>query len=380
MADIIIFKGSGQYDALQYFADKLYEAFIEENINVKLLDLLENQLSVDDLEFLIKNERPKLFIGFNTNGFNIGETKYYKFFNVNHLAILIDHPIYHLNSLDFCANTLYISCVDEDRLSFLKNTKNYNRGFLLYHGVDSKIKFNAFDKENDMVFFGSLYDYEDKRAQWKNKYNDDIIKVLNTALEIGIYNSFMPVQDIMDLALRYCGYELHDYKQIEIGRLLITEIDGYLRNYHRHKFISNIKENKIVIHGNGCWDKYFNGCNNIDIRPEVKMNEAVNIMQKSKITINCTITGMYNGSHERPFMAAMAGSVVLSNYSPFYERVFGESAVLTSILDMNDIDNKINGILNDESLRMNMAYKARKNVAENHTWNSRVRQIMSMLD
>lgn len=110
--------------------------------------------------------------------------------------------------------------------------------------------------------------------------------------------------------------------------------------------------------------------------PSVKMEEAVNIIKKSKMTINCTITAMYNGSHEIPLMA---GSVVLSNYSPFYELTFGDSAVHINILVMNNIANKIDNIPNNDTMRLNMAYQARKNISENHTWNNRVRQIMSMI-
>lgn len=380
MADIIILKGQGQYNALQYFADNLNRAFREEGTESMIFDLVKMNYSTEMLINFIKKEKPKLFIGFNTNGFRMnGKLDYYKYFNASHLSILVDHPRYHLDYMDLSYKDVYISCTDTERVLYLKNEVGFQNSFLLLHGVNKHIEPNYSNKDKEIVFFGSIGDYEELRMSWNEKYSNEVNKLLDTALQIGIYNSFMSIDSIIDLSLKYYNIQIEDNEKSIIYQTLYIELEQYLRNFHRRQFLGNIKSGNVVIYGNGVWEKYFANSRNVSIKHSVNMDDAIKIMRRSKMTLNCTTSLTYNGSHERPLMAAMAGSLVASNYSPFFESAFGDGALMTNFLEINSLDERIYEILNNDNLRIEMAQKARAIVSENHTWNNRARQILEML-
>lgn len=381
MADIIILKGQGQYNALEYFADNLNRAFQAEGAESMIFDLVKMNYSTEMLINFMKKGKPKLFIGFNTNGFMMnGKLDYYKYFNASHLSILVDHPRYHIHGMDLSYKDIYISCTDTERVLYLKNEVGFQNSFLLFHGVSKYIEPNYSDKYEDIVFFGSIGDYEELRMSWKDKYSQEVNKLLDTALEIGICNSFMSIDSIIDFSLKYYNIQIGDNEKSTIYQALYIELEQYLRNFHRRKFLGSVKNSNMVVYGNGVWEKYFANSKNVSIRHSVNMEEAIKIMRRSKMTLNCTTSLTYNGSHERPLMAAMAGSLVVSNYSPFFELAFEDGALMTNFLDIDSLDERIHEILNNDNLRIEMAQKARTIVSENHTWNNRARQVLEMLD
>lgn len=374
MSNVLIFKGTGQYGSMEYFSESLYKAFKKTDNNVKLLDFsdVKGAALYDELVTF----KPDLTIGFNSMMVSINNIKHYKYLNLRHLAIFVDNPVYHLKDIDLDCNNLYISCVDEDRLNYLNNKINFNNSFLMYHGVDKDIQFNYKDKELDIVFFGSINNYELRREKWKQIFNPKICEMLDKSIELGIEEPNKPVDLILKNTMDYFGYKFDKETDLQFDYALIPEIDNYLRDYFRLKFINSIERNKITIFGN-CSDTSLLNNKNIILKNPVSFSDSIKIMQKSKISLNCTIVGMYNGSHERPLNSAMAGSLVLSNYSPFFYDTFGESACLADVNEMNLLDDKIESILNNENKRKEMVEEARERVFSSHTWDVRVNEIIN---
>ena len=377
MKDIVIFKGTGAYDVMAYFSEKLCEAFLEEGIEAEIIDLV----NFDSVSFEkeLKVKIPKLCIGFNSMSFNFNNKSYYKYFGLKHLAIMVDHPIYHIPLIDLNYKDIYIGCNDIGRVNFLKNDIKVNNAFVLMLATDKKIEYCSENKDKDIVFFGTMVDYEAIRNSWNIKFGKPINKILNDAIEIGMYNSFMPLHEILNIALIYNGHQnIGDADKIKFQLVLLPEIDKYLRFFNRVKFIQNIKKQKIEIYGNDVWNKYLN-TDNITIYPSVNIEDSLDILKRSKISLNATMTLVYNGITERVLNSAMCGSVIFSNHSPFLESIFKDSALLTDIKDMNNIDESLGEILSSDKKRIIMADSARDIVYKNHTWNSRVKDIMGLI-
>ncbi len=379
MKDIVIFKGTGAYEVMGYFSQKLYEAFLAEGIEAQIVDLV----NFDSISFKksLEEKKPKLCIGFNSMSFNFNNRLYYKSFGLKHLAIMVDHPIYHIPLLDLNCKELYMGCNDVGRVNFLKNDIKVNNAFVLLLAADKKIEYCSEnkDKDKDIVFFGTMVDYEELRNSWKVKFSKPVNKILNDAIEIGMYNSFMPLHEILNIALAYNGHQnIGDADKIKFQLVLLPEIDKYLRFFNRLKFIQNIKEQKIEIYGNDVWNKYLNS-DNITIRPSVNIEDSLDILKRSKISLNATMTLVYNGITERVLNSAMCGSVIFSNHSPLLENIFNDSALLTDIKDMSNIDERLGEILSNDKKRIIMADSARAIVEKNHTWNNRVKDIMGLV-
>jgi glycosyltransferase involved in cell wall biosynthesis len=91
------------------------------------------------------------------------------------------------------------------------------------------------------------------------------------------------------------------------------------------------------------------------------------------------MTLVYNGITERVLNSAMCGSVIFSNHSPLLENIFNDSALLTDIKDMSNIDERLGEILSNDKKRITMADSARAIVEKNNTWNNRVKDIIGLV-
>lgn len=375
--DIVVFKGTGAYSVMQYFAEKLNAAFNEEGLESEIVDL--TNFKAEKFEKKIAMKKPKLCVGFGAMHFNYKNKVYYKYFDIKHLAILVDHPIHDIALLDLNYDKLFISCNDMGRVSYLKNEIKLNNVFPLLLAADNKIEYCSENKDKDIVFFGTMVDYEEIRNSWKSKFSKPINKILNNAVEIGMYNSFMPIHEILNIALMYNGYKnISGGDKLKFQLVLLPEIDRYLRFFNRHKYVEKIKKQKIDIYGNDIWYKYINS-DNVTIHPPVDIKTTLELLKRSKISLNATMTLVYNGITERVLNSAMCGSVVFSNYSPLLEEIFKDNALLVDIKDMSDIDDRLGEIINDDNKRNLMAENARSIVEKNHTWNNRVQEIKKII-
>lgn len=374
MSKILIFKGTGQYGSMEYFSESLYKSFKKTDKEVKLLDFstVKGTAIYEELVAF----KPDITIGFNSMMVTINNMKHYKFLNLKHLAILVDHPVYHLKDMDLNHKDLFISCVDESGVNYSHNKLQFNNSFLLNHGIDKDIEFKNKDKEFDVVFFGSINNCEDRREKWKNIFNPKICELLDKAIEIGIEEPNKPVNLILEVIMNYFGYKFDKETDLQFDYALIPEIESYLREYFRLKFIQSIKKHKVTVFGNGINTNILNK-ENIVLKNPVDFNESIKIMQKSKISLNCTVVTMYKGSHERPLNSAMAGSVVLSNYSPFFYDTFKNNASLVDINEFNTIDDRISNILSNDKMREEITKNARDAVINNHTWDHRVSDLIN---
>lgn len=377
MKDIVVFKGTGAYSVMQYFAEKLNAALNEEGLDSEIVDLSE--LDTIEFEKEVKIKKPKLCIGFNSMHFNYKNTAYYKYFDIKHLAFFVDHPIHHIPIIDLNYDKLFISCNDISRVNYLKNEIKFTNAFPLLLAADKKIQFSKNDKDKDVVFFGTMVDYNELRNSWKSKFSKPINKVLDDALEIGMFNSFMPIHEILNIAMLYNGYQnLNEGDKLKFQLVLLPQIDTYLRFFNRHKFIEKISKQKIDIYGNDIWHKYLHN-DNITIHPAVDIETSFDLLRRSKIALNSTMTLVYNGITERVLNSAMSGSVIFSNYSPLLKEIFMDNALLTDIKDMIDIDDKLEEILKSDVKRNSMAENARSIAEKNHTWNNRVLEIKKLI-
>ncbi|WP_066022696.1 MULTISPECIES: glycosyltransferase [Clostridium] len=377
MKDIVIFKGTGAYDMMQYFADKLDLAFKEEGFESGIIDLN----SLDKMQFAdeIKQKKPKLCIGFNSMSFNYNNIAYYRYFDLKHLSIMVDHPIYHIPTIDLNYDNLYILCNDVGRVNYLRNEIKIKNAYSMLLGADKNIECSSDKRDKDIVFFGTMIDYEELRKSWKVKFGKPINKLLNDAIEVGMYNSFLPVHEALNISMSYNGYDkISENDKMKFQLVLLPEIDGYLRFFNRHKYIEKIKTHKIHIYGNDVWTKFLNR-DNVILHSPVGINDSIEILKRSKISLNATMTLVYNGITERVLNSAMCGSVVLSNYTPLLHEIFKENALLVDIKDMNNIDERLDDLINNDSKRNLMAEKARNEVEMNHTWNNRVREIANLI-
>lgn len=373
MGRIIVFKGISEYNVLNYFAESLYEE----------LDLLYPTKCIDlkskNIQEILANE---VVNGIDlTIGFNSMSIEYlYEKRSIPHLAIFVDHPIYHYTAFNMNLDNIYISCTDEERLYFLKNKLDYDNSFILNHAVDSKITHNIYgEKIYDIVMLGSIESSKKLRILLKEKYKNNkvIMELIDYVTELAVGNSIFTLEDLLDSVIQMEKIDINiNITSFEYYELL-TNIEKYVRCISRERAIINFSNYKIHVFGNIKSEKIKNK-ENIYVHEAVDNKNAIEILKNSKISLNNTKT-IYNGSHERILLASACGAINLTNYTKYFKELLGSNAIYYNDCRLDEAYEEVEYILKNDKKRIDIALEANEVVMKNHTWRNRAKQIIDML-
>jgi len=373
MKKILVYKDKSQYNVLNYFAESLTR---ELNLlyPAKCIDLSEN-----NSEEILINEADKgieLTIGFNA----ISSQYTYIVKDIPHIAIFVDHPLYACDNIDLTSKNIYISCIDEERVSFIRNKLNFDNVFVLNHAVDRNIEHNIYgDKTFDIVMLGGLKNPENLRLEFKDKYhsNKPILQLIDYVSELALNNSIFPLEDLFDSVIQIMDIDININEISPLYKELFCDIELYFRTISRKKAIESFKEFNIDIFGNIEKD-IFPRDSKINIHEAIDNKQALEVLKNSKISLNNS-KFIYNGSHERVLLAAACGSINLTNETSYFKSIFKNNAIYYNDLIVKSAEEQIEQILKNDKKRIEMCLKANEVVMKNHTWKNRAEQIINMI-
>ncbi|MGG7151281.1 glycosyltransferase family protein [Clostridium neonatale] len=373
MKNILVYKGKSQYNVLNYFAESLAS---ELNLlhPTKCIDL-----SQENSEEILINEADK---GVElTIGFNAISSKYtYIVKNIPHISIFVDHPMCIYDNIDLTSKNIYISCVDEERVNFIRNKLNFDNVFILNHAVDRNIEHNIYgDKTFDIVMLGGLKNPEKLRLEFKDKYhfNKQILQLIDYVGELALNNSVFPIEDLLDSVIQIMDLDIEISDISSLYRELFCDIELYFRTISRKRAIESFKEYNIDVFGN-IESGIFPMDSKVNIHNAIDNKQALEVLRNSKISLNNS-KFIYNGSHERVLLAAACGSVNLTNKTSYFENTFKNSAIYYNDLIINLAKEQVEEVLKNDKKRIEMCLKANEVVMKNHTWKNRAEQIISMI-
>lgn len=373
MGRIIVFKGISEYNVLNYFAESLYEE-LSLLYPTKCIDLKSK-----NIQEILANE---IVNGIDlTVGFNSMSIEYlYEKRSIPHLAIFVDHPIYHYIAFNAKLDNIYISCTDKERLYFLKNKLNYDNSFILNHAVDSKITHNIYgEKIYDIVMLGSIESSRKLRILLKEKYKNNkvVMELIDYVTELAVGNSIFSLEDLLDSVIQMENVDINiNITSFEYYELL-TNIEKYVRCISREKALINFSDYKIHVFGNIKSEKIKNK-ENIFVHEAVDNKKAIEILKNSKISLNNTKT-IYNGSHERILLASACGAVNLTNYTKYFKELLRSNAIYYNDCKLDESYEELEHVLKNDKKRIEMALEANEIIMKNHTWRNRAKQIIDML-
>jgi spore maturation protein CgeB len=167
----------------------------------------------------------------------------------------------------------------------------------------------------------------------------------------------------------------------------VKNVDDYLRGYDRWKLILSIKSAKVHVFGGTCWGEdvkgwphYFRDCPNVVIHPAIPFKETLEVLKKSKISLN-SMPFFKNGTHERIFTGTACGNLVVTTDNLWIREHYseGEELLLYQPKHWEEIDEKVDYYLNREEERVQIAKKGREKTLQNHTWDHRVAQLLEVI-
>lgn len=366
-----------QYESKLYFTQKLAEAL--ERLGVETASIeLDGGKWTPEVYREIRLFDPDFTCSFNSF-FSFNGVYPWDMMQLPHLAVLLDPAFY---SADLTRSKyIFLSSVDKQDCSWLQGNQ-FNRIFFWPHATEKVELSPNQDKIYDVVFLGTFTDFEALKLVWEQELSDPLKKVLISASERVLSdNSTSLTQALADSfqesKLNPAGV---DFKR------LFYFLDNYTRGKDRFEAINNIKDAHVHIFGEPSWNNpfesvswttYLGSRTNITIHPPISYAASFDVMKQSKICLNSMPFFKY-GSHERIFNALACGALPLTMDNLYVREAFVPGKDLITYLpgQWSAINDQVNQILGNDSLRQEMINAGRQKVLEQHTWDNRAQELL----
>lgn len=379
--DLFMPPNVSQYGVLHHFTKKFHEALLRLGVNSRIL-VAERQNPKPFLTELFKDV-PDCTLSFN----GLLPDEEGRFFcdliRIPHVACIVDSPNDFI-SLAKSPNTI-IASVDRDACDFFRGV-NCKNVIFMPHGVEKNLNFDQKNdnRSYDVVLLASCIDYEKIQSEWKSKYSPAISVILQEAAESTLNDVKVSyVQAFVSALDRHAAEGKIDPRKIDIIGLL-DELEIYIRGRERVELVRSIKEARVDVFGSSSatmtWKKQLPQ-NNVVIHDAVPYDQALDIMQKSKIVLN-SCAWIKKGTHERILAAMACGALVITEENPYMSEHFkdGTHIGFYRYNQINQVNAQINGYLADESKRRKVALAGREQVMHHHTWDHRAAGLLKELD
>lgn len=372
-----------QYETKRHFTEKLSKALNRKGIETKIFDVDEDRIHENVISAL-QDEKPDFTASFNTVLPFPDNSYLWDVLQTPHLSILLDPSIYSVNLIQ--SPYSIVSCVDRFDCYGLM-TQNFDRVFFMPHAVEKELFERPAEenKEYDVVFIGSCYDYESIRDAWKREFPSSISNVLENAANILFSDNKTPLQETLVRAWQESKLSAEGVDFLK----LFTYLDKYTRGLDRAQLISSIKDCEIHIFGEQFqddpnaikgWKQQLAGRDNIVYHEPIPYEDSLEVMRKSKICLNSN-PFFKDGSHERLFGAAAGRSLLVTTDNLFVREEFkdGEDLLLYQHKQLDGINQKVNHYLSHEEERRKLTDSAFEKAKKSHTWDNRVDLLLEVM-
>lgn len=373
-----------QYESKRHFTLKLSEALNRLGVKTLIADPEKGEIS-NEIKKSLFEFSPDCLFSFNSSlpdkaGKYLGD-----YLQIPSWVALVDPAFYSIEM----TRSLYtkLTTVDREDCKWLLDNGVKNT-FFWPHGVEADLSLTGNEERPfDVVFLGTCTDFEGLKMQWNTALDDSEKQVLNSAIQIMMTppgNSLTKA-----LALSVSSFPAIDPRSLDF-KSIFHFLDNYVRGKDRYELIRSIKTAKVHIFGEPSWNNLKGGASwkeylknqpNVVLHQPVSYAESFEISKQAKICLNSS-PFFRHGSHERILNAFMSGAVPLTTHNGFVEEFFQPDVDLISYQtgDYSQVDDKVNGLLSNESKRSEMAVIGRQKVLENHTWDIRAKQLLDHIN
>jgi len=299
-----------------------------------------------------------------------------------HIAIFVDHMAWHQNALS-CPE-MVAAFVDKSS-SELFTLCGHARTLFLPHAVDQewcRQKLPSAARDFDIVMAGSFIDGDEIMKKWKRQFSKKLYTLCRDVAEEALTSP----QNHMAILL----YALRAQPDLlaEIGKKkiplygLVTSLDLVIRSFDKIRLLNALEGYKIDLFGlkeeHAKWKRVLRG--NITYHEALPFEELIEIFSRSKIVVNSLATIKY-GIHERALYALAAGSSVITNENPFISLYFPPSRAMLfwDAKKPDTLAERVKRALSSEAVRLGDIRRARRIIAQHHTWDVRLRELLRAL-
>lgn len=381
--DLFMPPNFSQYGVLHHFTKKLQEAFLRLGVNCRILEAQRNNPKPFLTELF--QDPPDCTLSFNGLLPDDEGRFFCDLIRIPHVAYVVDSPNGFVSLVK--SPFTIIASVDKQACDFFRGINAANVLFMP-HGVEKNLGFESHEQDRpyDVLLLSSCIDYEQIRQQWNKQYPKGLGLVLDEAAEKAMADDKLSyVQAFVTSLDAYVakGGEVDPEKTNFIELLDVLEM--YIRGRARVQMVRAIKDAKVSIFGSPAkttsWEKQLGKQSNVVIHDSVPYDQALELMQRSKIVLNSCAWIKY-GIHERILAGLACGALVITDDNPYLNQQFqdGASIALYHYGKEEGLNAIVNGYLSDEAKRRKVVAAGREQVMHHHTWDHRAQGLLKELE
>lgn len=379
---ILIYKGSSQYGAFDYFTASLKSALEARSHSVEIFDLnMPN--AMNKLLEIFTNKVFDCVIGFNGLGcdFKAGDESVYNIVKTHFLGIFVDHPVHHIDRLASPMHYFLASFLDKGHVDFLQNSMSESqvlKFFMPLSGEEFGKSIENYEeyksvKDIDILFTGSNFGTATKKWESIDSIPNYLFEEISQKL---IKDEYISVDEAYTQVMN--GYKIA-FSSIAKAQMasFLSMVVSYVREYKRNVILKKLFQSglKITVYGKN-WAEIVSEYSNVTNGGEVTLEKTIELTKKAKVVINLN-TNFTQGGHDRVFTGMLNHAVVFTDRSTYYDEYFTDEVdYLTYSLNTLESDiEKLRVNLKDNKKLFDMANNAYNITKVNHTWDNRAKYL-----
>ncbi|SFI01262.1 Glycosyl transferases group 1 [Pseudobutyrivibrio sp. OR37] len=363
------------YNSYLYFGDALGAALAKLGHEIEYFKVDEQAL--DDLEQFIGKHFDAM-IDFNSDlprALMDDDSFFLDHVDAPFFDVLLDHPLYHHDSLKNKLNNFHVVCLDTKHGEYIKKYYPHIKSVTitpmtgeLAFGKEA-ISFEDFeDRPYDILFSGTYTDPTRIETAIK-KLPDFLIGNIKELIDMMEGDSTLTIEDAVEALARN---EIYDYinSDLPLHTQTFYLADTYVRCVNRKKLVLALDkcQHKLDLFG-GLWEEL--DLKHATLHREIPFNLTFTVFSKAKICVNI-MPNFKAGSHDRVFSAQLNGAAALTDSTYLLKKEYKDEVNIL-FYDLDDIDAvtaKLDTILSTPDKLKKIAQAGFDIASKNHTWDN----------
>lgn len=372
------------YNSYLYFGDSLGSALTNLGHNVEYFKVDENDL--DELEKYCGKHYDAL-IDFNSDlpkALMDDDSFFLDHVDAPFFDIILDHPLYHHDSLKNKLSNFHVICLDEYHKNYIQKYYPHIKSVTvtpmtgeLAFGKE-KIEWDQFENRKYDILFSGTYTAPARLEKAIKEMPDSIVETVYELIEMLKADNSLTIEEAVDTLSET---EIYDY--INLDKPLHTQTfylaDAYVRCLNRKKLVEALDRCEHELHLFGAlWEEL--PLKHATIHRELPFNLTFTVFTKAKISVNI-MPNFKAGSHDRVFSSQLNGAVSLTDPTILLQKEYKNKENIL-FFDLNNIAESTSIV--DESLRdldklKKIAQAGYEVASKNHTWTEIAKKLLSAL-
>ena len=292
---------------------------------------------------------------------------------------VLDHPLFHYNALVRSGKNFHAIVLDEAQREYVRTYHPHLAGVHMLPLGATEALFEGTKNPADKILFMGTYDNPDSVYELVTSSPEPLQTFMKNLIEQRLADPCLPMEEAFRRYLKEEDMELDD-GNFSLFMNAMYPVDAYIRDYFRKAAIDELLAKKIpvLVVGEG-WHKYtpVNETYLIKEKP-VLFELSFEKIAREQLLLN--VSPIFNrGLHDRVLAGMANKTVVLTDENPYLRTRFKdrENIALYSLKNMESLSELAGELMENSSLRENIAEQGYQEFAANHTWSERAKTILS---